>query len=135
MCQFRRERKQKEKANKFKKIKRFALIGTTGAVGGILIGLTGGLAAPLVAAGAGFFVGTGVVSGLATATGAAIFGSAFGVAGASLTGYKMHKRVGAIDEFQIEKLSEGYSLHCALVVSGWIKESVSLFSYIFKHTI
>lgn len=70
------------------------------------------------------FVGTGVVAGLATTTGAAIFGSLFGVAGASLTGYKMHKRIGAISEFKIENLSEGQSLHCALVVSGWIKDSV-----------
>lgn len=101
------------------------MIGTAGTVGGVLIGLTGGLAAPLVAAGAGLFVGTGVVAGLATTTGAAIFGSLFGVGGASLTAWKMSKRVGAINEFQIERLSEGQSLHCALCVSGWIKESVN----------
>ncbi|VDM81091.1 unnamed protein product, partial [Strongylus vulgaris] len=34
----------------------------------------------------------------------------------------MNKRVGAIDEFAIETLSDGLSLHCALVVSGWIEE-------------
>lgn len=35
-------------------------------MGGTLIGLTGGLAAPLVAGGIGFFVGSGVAAGLAT---------------------------------------------------------------------
>ena len=33
---------------------------------------------------------------------------------------QMNKRVGAIEEFSVEALSEGTSLHCALVVSGWI---------------
>lgn len=59
-------RKENAKREKMKKIKRYALIGGAGTVGGILIGLTGGLASPLVAAGAGLFVGTGVVAGLAT---------------------------------------------------------------------
>ena len=33
----------------------------------------------------------------------------------------MNKRVGAIEEFAIETLTEGQSLHCVLVVSGWIE--------------
>lgn len=43
----------KNKKARNQKIKRFALIGLATAGGGALIGLTGGLAAPLVAAGAG----------------------------------------------------------------------------------
>lgn len=38
-----------------------------------------------------------------------------------LVGYKMKKRIGAIEEFTIETLTEGQSLHCVLVVSGWIE--------------
>lgn len=34
----------------------------------------------------------------------------------------MNKRVGAIDEFVIESLTEGSSLHCVLTVSGWIED-------------
>ncbi|CAJ0606420.1 unnamed protein product [Cylicocyclus nassatus] len=87
--------------------------------------LTGGLAAPLVAAGAGAIIGTAGAAGIATTAGAAVLGTTFGVAGAGLGGYKMSKRVGAIEEFTIESLSEGLSLHCALAVSGWIDENES----------
>lgn len=39
-----------------------------------------------------------------------------------LSGYKMKKRVGAIEEFVIQPISEGRSLHCVLAVSGWIED-------------
>ena len=51
------------------------------------LGLTGGLAAPLVAAGAGVIIGSAAAAGIATTAGAAILGSAFGVAGAGLAGF------------------------------------------------
>uniref|UniRef100_A0A183VEW9 Transmembrane and coiled-coil domain-containing protein 4 n=1 Tax=Toxocara canis TaxID=6265 RepID=A0A183VEW9_TOXCA len=96
--------------------------------------LTGGLAAPLVAAGAGVVIGTGAAAGIATTAGAAVLGSAFGFAGAGLAGYKMNKRVGAIDEFSIEVLTEGSSLRCVLVVSGWIDElSERAFHHQWRH--
>ncbi|RCN38116.1 hypothetical protein ANCCAN_15954 [Ancylostoma caninum] len=114
----------REKTQRNKKIKRFLLVGAAGGVGGVLIGLTGGLAAPLVAAGAGVIIGSGA-AGLATTAGAAVLGTTFGVAGAGLAGYKMSKRVGAIEEFAVETLSDGLSLHCALVVSGWIEEDAT----------
>lgn len=49
-------------------------------------GLTGGLAAPLVAIGAGTVIGAGAAAGIGTAAGATVLGSLFGVAGAGLTG-------------------------------------------------
>uniref|UniRef100_A0A0N5AQH0 Transmembrane and coiled-coil domain-containing protein 4 n=1 Tax=Syphacia muris TaxID=451379 RepID=A0A0N5AQH0_9BILA len=112
--------KARVRKKRVKKIKRYALIGAAGGIGGVLIGLTGGLAAPLVAAGASVIIGSGAAAGIATTAGAAILGSAFGFAGAGLAGYKMEKRVGAVEEFVIETLTEGQSLHCVLVVSGWI---------------
>ena len=48
--------------------------------------MTGGLAAPLVAAGAGVFIGGAGAAALGSAAGVAIIGSLFGVAGAGLTG-------------------------------------------------
>lgn len=50
-------------------------------------GLTGGLAAPFVAAAAGVLIGTSAAAGIATTAGAAVLGSAFGVAGAGLAGF------------------------------------------------
>lgn len=49
-------------------------------------GLTGGLAAPLVAAGAGAIIGGAGAAALGSVAGVAIIGSLFGVAGAGLTG-------------------------------------------------
>ncbi|VDN54360.1 unnamed protein product [Dracunculus medinensis] len=78
------------------------------------------------ATGAGVIIGAGAASGIATNVGIAVLASIFGATGAGLAGefccYKMNKRVGAIDEFVIESLTEGSSLHCVLTVSGWIED-------------
>ena len=50
------------------------------------VGLTGGLAAPFLAAGAGAIIGGAGAAALGSAAGVAIIGSLFGVAGASLGG-------------------------------------------------
>ena len=44
--------------------------------------------------------------------------------GAGLSGYRMKKRVGEVEEFVIERLTEeeGQGLHCVLCVSGWIED-------------
>lgn len=119
----RAETRERDRRERNRKLKRYALIGTAGTIGGVLIGLTGGLAAPLFAAGAGVFIGAGAAAGIATTAGAAVLGSLFGVAGAGFAGYKMKKRVGAIEEFVIETLTEaGPSLHVVVAVSGWIAE-------------
>lgn len=86
-----------------------------------MVGLTGGLSAPLIAAGA-----TALTSGaaiLGTPAGVAIIGSLFGVAGAGLTGFKMNKRVGNIEEFDFEQITTGRSLHLTIAISGWISEN------------
>ena len=52
---FREQEATRLKKAKRRKWKRYALIGLATAGGGALVGLTGGLAAPLVAAGAGSY--------------------------------------------------------------------------------
>ncbi|EFO24887.2 hypothetical protein LOAG_03591 [Loa loa] len=116
------QRMVRARVAKLKKIKRYVMIGTASSVGGFLLGITAGLAAPLVAVGAGAIIGAGAAAGIGTAAGATVLGSLFGIAGAGLTGYKMRKRVGAIEEFVIQPVSEGQSLHCILAVSGWIED-------------
>ncbi|XP_035239289.1 transmembrane and coiled-coil domain-containing protein 4 isoform X2 [Anguilla anguilla] len=83
-------------------------------------GVTGGLAAPLVAAGAGAVLGAGGAAALGSAAGIAIMASLFGAAGAGLAGYKMNKRVGAIEEFEFLPLSSGKRLHVTIAVTGWL---------------
>ncbi|OTF76173.1 DUF726 domain-containing protein, partial [Euroglyphus maynei] len=59
---------------------------------------------------------------LGTPAGVAVIGSLFGVAGAGLAGYKMNKRVGNIEEFAFENLSDNKSLTLTIAISGWITE-------------
>ncbi|KAM3719193.1 putative membrane protein [Dirofilaria immitis] len=117
------------RTKKLKQIKRYVMIGAASGIGGVLIGVTGGLAAPLVAAGMGSIIGAGTAAGIGTAVGATVLGSLFGVAGTIMLwiyslpkSYKMRKRIGAIEEFVIQPISEGRSLHCVLAVSGWIED-------------
>ncbi|TDH10925.1 hypothetical protein EPR50_G00079910 [Perca flavescens] len=103
-----------------RKLRRYLLIGLATVGGGTVIGVTGGLAAPLVAAGASAVLGAGGAAALGSATGIAIMASLFGAAGAGLTGYKMNKCVGAIEEFEFLPLRSGKHLHLTIAVTGWL---------------
>ena len=58
----------------------------------VLAGVTGGLAAPLVAAGAATVIGSAGAAALGSAAGIAIMTSLFGAAGAGLTGKAPEER-------------------------------------------
>ncbi|CAG2116706.1 unnamed protein product, partial [Medioppia subpectinata] len=116
------EIKIKQKRERNKKIKRYVMIGLASVGGGAIIGLTGGLAAPFVAAGAGAIIGTAGAAVLGSSAGIAVIGSLFGVAGAGLTGYKMKKRVGDIEEFAFDTLTPGRELHLTIAISGWVTQ-------------
>ncbi|XP_030798301.1 transmembrane and coiled-coil domain-containing protein 4 isoform X2 [Rhinopithecus roxellana] len=120
-CVFNRmaEASRKKKENR-RKWKRYFLIGLATVGGGTVIGVTGGLAAPLVAAGAATIIGSAGAAALGSAAGIAIMTSLFGAAGAGLTGYKMKKRVGAIEEFTFLPLTEGRQLHITIAITGWL---------------
>ncbi|XP_074233377.1 transmembrane and coiled-coil domain-containing protein 4 isoform X2 [Camelus bactrianus] len=113
------EASRKKKENR-RKWKRYLLIGLATVGGGTVIGVTGGLAAPLVAAGAATIIGSAGAAALGSVAGIAVMTSLFGAAGAGLTGYKMKKRVGAIEEFTFLPLSEGRQLHITIAITGWL---------------
>ena len=112
---------QKKKRDLNTKIKRYTMIALASVGGGVLLGLTGGLSAPLIAMGATAITSSAVVLG--TPAGVAIIGSLFGVAGAGLTGFKMNKRVGNIEEFKFESITDDRGLHLTIAVSGWITDN------------
>nr|XP_046253817.1 LOW QUALITY PROTEIN: transmembrane and coiled-coil domain-containing protein 4 [Scatophagus argus] len=114
------ESSRRLKRERGRKLRRYLLIGLATVGGGTVIGVTGGLAAPLVAAGASAVLGAGGAAALGSATGIAIMASLFGAAGAGLTGYKMKKCVGAIEEFQFLPLTSGKHLHLTIAVTGWL---------------
>uniref|UniRef100_A0A3P8PRD0 Transmembrane and coiled-coil domains 4 n=1 Tax=Astatotilapia calliptera TaxID=8154 RepID=A0A3P8PRD0_ASTCA len=114
------ESSRRRKKERGRKLRRYLLIGLATLGGGTVIGVTGGLAAPLVAAGAGAVLGAGGAAALGSVTGIAIMASLFGAAGAGLTGYKMKKCVGAIEEFEFLPLNSGKHLHVTIAVTGWL---------------
>uniref|UniRef100_A0A3B5LIU3 Uncharacterized protein n=1 Tax=Xiphophorus couchianus TaxID=32473 RepID=A0A3B5LIU3_9TELE len=117
------ESSRRQRRERKRKLRRYLLIGLATVGGGTMIGVTGGLAAPLVAAGAGAVLGAGGAAALGSAAGIAIMASLFGAAGAGLTGYKMNKCVGAIEEFEFRPMSSGKHLHLTIAVTGWLCSS------------
>ena len=112
--------------------KRSALVGGAAVVGGAVVGLTGGLAAPAVAHGlvvVGGAVGVGAALAgtaafLTSTAGVAVLAGIFTATGAGLAGFKMHRRVKSISEFGFRKLR--ITSHCSsalgitVCVSGWL---------------
>lgn len=110
------EQKKREPMGTFR---RYFAIGAATLAGGALIGLTGGLAAPLMASASVTLFGHGVAF-LATNAGVMAMASVFGFAGAGLSGYKVNKNISSVEEFEFEALTEDKDLHVTICVSGWL---------------
>lgn len=104
-------------------------VGTAGAVGATLFALTGGLAAPGIAAGlAAVAGGSALAAGVTTVlSSAAAITTIFGVGGAGLAGYKMHRRTKGLTEFDFQKEQLGRNsdaeLFSTVCISGWLRDA------------
>ncbi|PWN53850.1 DUF726-domain-containing protein [Violaceomyces palustris] len=95
--------------------------------GGLLIGVTGGLAAPIVAPA---LVGLTGVSFLATSGGIIMLGTLFGLGGGGLASYRVRRRLQGIESFEFVELENEArkagvnipSLHASICCSGLILE-------------
>lgn len=84
---------------------KWAATGAGFILGGVAIGVTGGLAAPLVAPLLVTATG-GALSFLATSGGAVLLGTMFGLTGGGLTAFRAKRRMEGIEEFEFEKIEE-----------------------------
>jgi len=101
------------------------MIGAAGVGGGLVIGLTGGLAAPIVAGALAGIFGT---TFFASAAGIAIITSLFGVTGAGLTGYRMARRVKDVEEFEFDLMRGGDRMNVSIFISGWLTSEEDLYT-------
>lgn len=90
------EKARSQRSDKQKWI-RWAATGTGVVVGGVVLGLTGGLAAPALAP---LFAALPALGFFATGGGAIAIGVMFGLTGGGLSGYRVAKRTAGISEFK-----------------------------------
>ncbi|KAJ5262132.1 hypothetical protein N7505_008999 [Penicillium chrysogenum] len=132
-------KEQPKKKDDMKKWK----VGIASVAGAALIGLTGGLAAPLVAAGLGTVMGglglgaTAAAGLLGTLAGSGVVvGGLFGAYGGRMTGRMMEKYAREVDDFAFipirgerrrkvegkESAEQDHRLRVTIGVTGWVKE-------------
>lgn len=108
------------------------------------LALTGGLAAPLLAP---LLVGVTGATFFATAGGIALVTSLFGLTGGGLAGWKMHKRMKGLEEFEFKQILNDPdlppvpTLHCTICISGFYLDSkdearvISVFPHVLSYFI
>lgn len=114
-------------------------VGLAGVAGAALIGVTGGLAAPLLAAGVGSVMGglglgaTAAAGYLGTLAGSSVLvGGLFGAYGAKMTGKAMDNYAREVEDFAFIPIhhsqdpkhqhNESRRLRVAIAASGWLRE-------------
>ena len=114
-------------------------IGSAGVFAGSLFALTGGLAAPGIAAGIAALAGSAAATAaVATLTSATVVTTIFGVGGGTLAAYKMQRRTEGLTQFEFhkettantgDKKGEGKDvksrieaeLFSTICISGWLR--------------
>ncbi|CAO1623948.1 unnamed protein product [Parajaminaea phylloscopi] len=107
--------------------KKWMVAGGGFAVGGVILGVTGGLAAPLVVPALAGLTG---LTFLATSGGIIMLGTLFGLTGGGLAGYRVHRRLRGLDSFEFAEVETPArlagvaipSLHATICISGLILE-------------
>lgn len=122
------EDEHKETRRKMALKKRYMMMGLATVGGGLVIGLSAGLLAPVIGAGlaAGFTtIGVAGTSGfLAGAGGAAIITSAAATSGGIIAVKAANRRTGAVKTFEYRPLHNNKRVNLIVTVSGWMTGKV-----------
>ncbi|XVF15860.1 hypothetical protein REPUB_Repub09cG0192700 [Reevesia pubescens] len=132
-----KEEESQSSESKLAKWKRRGIIGAAALTGGTLMAITGGLAAPAIAAGFSALAPTlgtlipvigasgfaAAASAAGTVAGSVAVAASFGAAGAGLTGTKMARRIGSVDEFDFKAIGDYQNqgrLAVEILISGFV---------------
>lgn len=122
------EAENMEKRRKEARNKRLIVMGLATVGGGLVIGLSAGLLAPVIGAGlaAGFTtIGvTGTGTFLAGAGGAAVIGTGAAVTGGAIGGKAANRRTGAVKTFEYRPLHNNKRVNLIVTVAGWMTGKV-----------
>lgn len=122
------ESEHMEKRQKMAKKRRYMVMGLATVGGGLVIGLSAGLLAPVIGAGLAAGFTTVGISGTGAFLGGA-GGTALIASGATLTGSTIglrasHRRTGAVRTFEYRPLHNNKRVNLILTVSGWMTGKV-----------
>ncbi|KAI9029050.1 hypothetical protein CLU79DRAFT_525773 [Phycomyces nitens] len=110
--------------NKQRKKKRYVMIGLATIGGGLILGLSAGLMAPMIAGGLGAFLTTVGVSGSAGFLGGtasiALITSGATVAGGRIGAVSMNKRMKTINTFEFLPVRIDENVGCIITITGWL---------------
>lgn len=121
------DEESKKRSDKHK-VSKWWKVGLASAAGAAIIGVTGGLAAPLVAAGLGSVMGGVGLGGTvaagylgAVASSSAVVGALFGAYGGKMTGEMMERYAAAVKDFAFIPVKDGKErLRVTVGISGWL---------------
>ncbi|TDH67266.1 hypothetical protein CCR75_001870 [Bremia lactucae] len=102
--------------------KRNATIGAAAVTGGALLAVTGGLAAPAIAASLTALGGAGITIGAVVGSAAGVTATTvlFGTAGAGVMGMKVDTRTRGVHDFSFDLVSAGDGMNVYICISGWL---------------
>ncbi|KAI8365787.1 hypothetical protein BD560DRAFT_401738 [Blakeslea trispora] len=110
--------------NKQRKKKRYVMIGLATIGGGLILGLSAGVMAPVIAGGLGAILTTVGVTGttgfLGGTAGIALITGGATVAGGRLGGKSMNKRMKSIDVFEFLPVHVDENVSCIVTITGWL---------------
>lgn len=120
--------------NKQRKKRRYVMIGLATIGGGLILGLSAGLMAPVIAGGLGAILTTVGVTGtggfLGGTAGIALITGGATVAGGRIGGKSMNKRMKTINTFEFVPVHVDENVNCIVSITGWLpnkeKEEASL---------
>ncbi|EDV22778.1 uncharacterized protein TRIADDRAFT_28230, partial [Trichoplax adhaerens] len=102
------------------KARKYWIIGVAGVGGGFAMALTGGLAAPLIAAGGGALLASASAPVISPNFGTSLLTKLFGIQENHLAYFKTERHFGRSSNCEFDVLTSGQELHFTIAISGYL---------------